>query len=259
MRLLLLVPLFGLVACKRPPEAPQALDDLVGYLYAHHQDEEPDAMEAGTLNLSVWLDANIDETMEGYTVNNLSQEAVDALDDGERDLSGLNGAAVGHISTFRADDVGVVVATTEPTEVYPDTYTEYTREFKTDPACFVNAECEFLEFDAHSTTDWPLGLSVTTDTDVQFRWVETDLGLALIQRSWLHEAGEVNVDWLTVDQEYYLWAFLPTADGGHRNVQATWIVATLSGSSVPENAALQLVIGSMSKTAETLDEFLETR
>ena len=82
------------------------------------------------------------------------------------------------------------------------------------------------------------------------------MGRALVQRSWLHGPGEVNVDWLTVDQEYYLWVFLPTADGGHRNVQATWIVSTLSGSSVPENAALQLVIGSMAKTADTLDEFL---
>jgi len=244
-----------LVGCKHPPDAPEELDQLVGYLYEHVADEDPAPLEVGTDNMKAWLDQGLEQTLEGYTVNNLSQEAVDALDDGTRDLDGLVGAAVGHDSTFSVDELGRTIILTPPTTIYPDTYTKYDRDFHGDSDCFAVGDCDFLEMETHSTSNYALGLTVDINSLVQFRWVDTDLGRVLIQRSWMHTPATVSLDILDVKQQFYLWMFLPT-ETGSLSVQATWMVATISDGSVPEDLALNLVIDSMSNTAQTLDDFV---
>lgn len=257
-RISILLPLAA-VACKAPPDAPQELDELVGYLYEHAGDEDTEALAAGVGNLSGWLQGRIDETVEGYSVNNLTDEAVDSLEDGHRDLSGLAGAAVGHASPFPYDVVGTTAAMIAPDVLYPDTYEDYVREYRTDPACFPAQVCGFMEFETESTSRYALGLEVSTNSIVQFRWIDTPAGRALVERTWLHSPAEVNLDFLDVKEQFYLWVFLPDVEGGSGSVslQATWIVAQISGGEVPEGLALQLVVDSMSNSAATLDEYIE--
>ena len=245
----------GAWGCRPPPDAPEELDELVGYLYENVAADDPAPLEAGSVNLSAWLESRLEETVEGYSVDNLTEAAIASLEDGDRDLTGLAGAAVGHDSPFPLSRVGPVVATIEPDELFPDTYTSYEREFLTDPECFAAQTCDFLEFETNSVSKYALGLEVTTNSMVQFRWVETELGTALVQRSWLHTPAEVSLDWLSVKEQFYLWAFVPTS-GGHRSIQATWVVAEIGDAEVPEGLALQLVIDSMAGTAHTLDEFM---
>lgn len=247
-----------LTGCKPPPDAPQELDALVGYLYENAAADDPAALEAGVTNTSLWLDAHLAETIEGYTVDNLSQEAVDALDDGPRDLSGLVGAAVGHESPHAAEEVGITAASVEQDVWYPEAYSAYAREYHTDPDCFFARTCESMEYETHATSSYAMGLTVDTNAYVQFRWVETEAGTALVQRSWLHSPAVVNLDWLDVEEQFYLWVFLPRASGS-RSIQATWIVAEISGGSVPEGLALSLVVDSMAKAADTLDGFIAGR
>jgi hypothetical protein len=77
----------------------------------------------------------------------------------------------------------------------------------------------------------------------------------MVERAWLHTPAEVNLDWIEVKEQFYLWAFVPT-ESGSRSIQATWVVAEIADGDVPEGVALDLVIDSMAKTALTLEEFV---
>ena len=62
-------------------------------------DEDTTELEAGIANLKIWLEtgSNLESTLEGYTVNDLKDESVNALDDVERSIrDSLYGAAVAH-------------------------------------------------------------------------------------------------------------------------------------------------------------------
>lgn len=247
-----------LVGCKRPPEAPQELDELVGYLFEHVATEDPAYLEVGAANLSAWLDSHLEETVAGYQVNNLSNDGVAALGEGEKDLDALAGAAVGAESAHSVEDLGVAITVDDPTEMYPDTYVSFDRVYAGDPDCFVAGDCASLAAETHGDMAYALGLQVQTHSMVQWRWVDTDAGRAMIQRTWLREPATVSLDFLSVEQQYYVWMFLPV-DGGSRSIQATWVVATLTGSAVPEGVALDLVIDSMAKGAEDLDLWVDAK
>jgi hypothetical protein len=244
--------------CKAPPDAPDELDELVGYMYGHMPDEDQDAMQAGAANMDTWLFDGIDQTLEGYRVNNLSTEEIDALGEGDRDLDGLVGAAVGHVSDNAPHDLAAAAIGDDPLEMYPDTYDDFTRDVHGDMDCFLAGDCERLETEITSVLNYPLGVQVTTHSMIQYRWIDTDPGPVLVERTWLREPATVNVSWLTVDQQYYLWVVLPDGDGA-RTLQSTWVVATLTGASVPENAALDMVINSMSGTADKLDAWVDAK
>ncbi len=79
-RLLVIVALsLSLTGCKRPPEAPQKLEDLCAFLFEHFDDEESGELEQGVANLEVWLDRHFEETLEGYEVESLTQSSVRSL------------------------------------------------------------------------------------------------------------------------------------------------------------------------------------
>jgi hypothetical protein len=254
----LLPPLLLLAGCKAPPDAPEELNELVGYLFSHVPDEDPAPLAVGADNLDAWLDDRLDETLEGYAVDNLTEDSITALDVGDRDLTGLAGAAVGHESAFSNDALVDALIEDDPLEVFPDNYISFDRTFDGDEDCFVAQECDWLEAEVRSSLAYPLGLQVETHSTVQYRWVDTDLGSVYVERTWLLEPATVSLDFLEVDQQYFLRMMLP-GDDGSLSIQATWVVARLTGDSVPEDVALNLVIGSMAKTADTLDDWVETR
>ena len=62
-------------ACSPPVEAPKELDSLNSYLYAHFEDDVV-YLEAGSENLAEWLEVNLLGIQEGYTVKQLTEEAI---------------------------------------------------------------------------------------------------------------------------------------------------------------------------------------
>jgi hypothetical protein len=251
MRLLPLVSL--VVACApRPPDAPEELNELVGYMYANTAEDDPAPLEVGSVNLDVWLDERIDETLEGYTVNNLTEEAINALGDGERDLTDLAGAAVGHESPHAIDTLVGTIIGTDPMLMF-DSYVAFERTFDGDEECFMAGDCDWLESEVLASFDYVL-MQVETHSRVQYRWVDTDLGRVYVERTWLREDAVVTSDLVEVEQQYYLRVIMP-ADEGAVSLQATWVVARLIGD-MPEDAALNLLIDSMETQAGKLDDFI---
>lgn len=244
-----------LVACKSPPDAPQELDELVGYLFNHLADEDPAAMEAGAVNLDLWLDKRLNETIEGYKVNNLSTEAVSALGEGDRDITGLVGAAVGHESPYKVQDWMDAIVLNSAMDIYGDTYSSFERTFKEGkPKEFVAGRETWLEAETWSTSSYALGLTVETNSGNQYRLVETENGPAFVYRTWLRKPATVSLDFLAVEQQYYMWMHIPKGSGSV-SIQATWVIATLSDSTINEDLALDMVIGGMENNAENVDAF----
>ena len=253
--MLLLAPL--LVACSRPPDAPKELDDLVGYMFAHTMDEDDDYLAVGADNLAAWMDARLEETLDGYAVNNLTQESLDALDDQDRTSEGLLGAAVGHASDHLPWELAYGVAVYYPTERNPDRALAYERTEETDRDCFVEETCPTYVFHAVTTTSLPLGIETVTHIVQQMRWFEMSDGTpAFVQANFMVGPAEVNVDWLEVIANYYVWVSLPH-EGGSRNMYATWADTRISGSSVPESLGINLAIDTMQADAEALDLWMD--
>ena len=258
----------AVTACKRPPDAPAQLDELSGYLFEHFLDEDPDALEAGMNNLQTWLSStttdedgnsisNLDAIAEGYVVTNLSQEAVDVLDDRQRDLTGLVGGAAGYLHGANMGNLVDATIMGDPLEVYEGTFVDYTRTYETDADCFLTQDCELLDVQNYTEAEYALGLTVASDNSGQYRWVETDQGCGYLQRTWLDEEATVSFDWLGVPEQYYLVVTMPL-DGKNVRVLATWIVAELGDdATVPEDMALNLVIDSLVNGEVKLEEYID--
>lgn len=246
-----------LAGCKAPPSAPAELDQLVGYLFNHLADEEPDALEAGAANLDAWLSKRLDETLEGYKVDNLSEEVVSSLGEGERDLAGLAGAAVGHESPYPVNDWVNAIVLNSAAEIYGDTYSAFERKFKEgEPKDFAKGKADWLEAETWATSSYAGLITVETNSGNQYRRIETEKGPAMVYRTWLRKPATVSMDSLSVEQQYYMWMSIPH-NGGARSIQATWVVATLKDSSIDENLALNLVINGMAGNAESVDGWME--
>lgn len=253
------VSLAGLSGCRHLPEAPQELDELCGYLFEHANDEPEDlTIEAGAINLDAWLDDSMAATSGGYSVNSLSDDAVDSLDDGERTLDGVKGAAVGYTSTNDVETLMRTLVEVSPADLYPEEYVEFRRIWNGDPDCFAAGDCDHLEAESFSTLSLPMGIEADVDSMVQYRWVDTvDLGRVAIQRTWMRVPPTIRgLDGLSVDQQYYVWMFIPNnEDGGSRSIQATWMVATLAGF-YPEQFVLDTVVTSMQGNSTGLDDWI---
>ncbi len=246
-----------LAACSRPPDAPKELDDLVGFMFAHTMDEENDYLAVGGDNLAAWMDTRLEETLDGYAVNNLTQESLDALDDQERTSIGLLGAAVGHASDHTPWELAYGVATYFPTERNPDRALTYERPEETDRDCFLEETCSTYVFHALTTTALPLGIETDTHIVQQMRWFEmADGSPAFVEANFMVGPAEVNVDWLEVIANYYVWVSLPEGTGS-RNMYATWADTRISGSAVPESLGINLAIDTMQADAVALDAWMD--
>ncbi len=251
-----LVLLFA-VGCRQVPPAPEELDELCGYLFAHFDEEHPDALEDGLFNLDSWLMGNLEETLEGYSVTNLSEETVNALDDRARNTDAMIGAAVGTESVYPPYALGVPQLIENQELLFPDAHEHYERDYLTEPECFADLDCEIAEVSNHIEDDYPIIGSMVIENYGQYRWVETDKGLAWVQRTWLEQPTELEVDWIDIQDQYYLNVLLPYGEGTLA-LQSMWVEAYWDGLPVSENQAQLLLISQMQNVYVQLDDYIES-
>jgi hypothetical protein len=248
---------FALMAglgCSPPPEAPSDLDALMGFVFAHADDEETAPVEQALGNLSVWMHAHGEATLEGYQVNDLEGSTLEAFGAGALADESLVGASLGFMHQFPADWLGTdnAISPDHDLSVPPDPLEG--RVYSSDAACFRDRSCDTLESAEWSTDDLPLLITSRVHWQQYWRRIDVPAGTAVVQRWWIDRPIEFNVNFLTVAHQYYLWVFLPQDDGSAVSVQATWISAELTGAPIPENTALSLVVNTMGKAAASLED-----
>ena len=202
------------------------------------------------------MSKRLDETKDGYVVDNLTTESVGQLDQCTRDISGLIGAAVGSTSTYTVDELVAVQLNVRPARL-KDSTTKYRRELLlNDEACFTANECDSLHYDSITTQNFAQGIQTDSVSRVQWRWVEMDDGNAIVQRTWLALPLQASPAWFDVKEQFYLNVLMPRGERSVR-VQAVWAVTQIDDAPVPENMALQLAINQMQEDAELYDEWLD--
>ncbi len=250
-----------LAACKPPPEVPDIpeqpdLDELCRALFANHADSVPSTLAEDAAWLLAWLDLYEAETREGYQVDALDDEAVDALDGTDRATEGMLGVVVGSLSAHPVEDAAHAMVAVDQETIHDDAYEGYQVEYLSDLDCFVDGSCERLELTEDYTAHFIMGVESVNHTRNQYLWLETDAGLAMLHRAWLPTPPEVNFSWLAVEEQFYLDAFLPWGDG-HYRVQTTWMV--YDQGNVPEDTIMTLVITGMKTHSENLEAWLDSQ
>ena len=172
MRLLILIATASAIGCKAPADAPEELNELTAFIFEHAQDTDPAQVEQGVANLETWMSKRLEETQDGYVVNNLTPESVGSLDQCTRDITGLVGAAVGTTSKYQVDELTTAWLTTDPLRV-SDAFVSYHRDILVnDIDCFLEQDCDTLHYDSYSTKKLALGIEAESVNRVQWRWVE---------------------------------------------------------------------------------------
>ncbi len=247
--------LLSTLACKAPEPAPTDLDQLVGFLFEHVPDEDTALLAEGVHNLEPWLVDRIDETLEGYTVQDLSEETILSLGDGMVDNTELSGSAVGFISENDVQSWVDALVLADQVEIYGGSYVSYDRVWEGDEKSFANREKLAISADVHALSDYTL-IKIESHSGNRWAWVDTEWGPALVYRSWLEEPCTITpANIVQVDRQYYLNVVTPTREG-MRTMQATWVVGKVVGAGTDTNFALQMMIQSMAKNAGKIDEWV---
>lgn len=253
---------FAWVGCKAPPEAPTELNELAGFVFEHFRDEDTGALATGIENLDAWLHGNIDETLDGYTVDNLAESVVASVDpDREHDLSNLGGASVAYLSAFPVKPIARALVLAEQEDVFPKSYDAHERDFLTEPDCFMTHGCDFVDTDNQVEASYggALGIKVSTHSRAQFRWIaygDDPEEWAFLHRTWLLDVADVSLQGVEVEEQLYVGVTMGWEDDAAVRVGTTWIAAGLPPG-FDRDLALNLMVDSMSGEGEKLDAYIE--
>lgn len=242
------------VGCAGPPRAPKELEELASFLFDKTRDGSDEELAAGLENLDAWLADNYAEASEGYEVRQLSKSAVDRLDDRSFNIDGLQGAAVATRIAHKLRPTVDALVVGDAVDIYGNTYEAYRRDWDTNPDCHLsrNDDCLLAEASIASTADYGLAV-VESRYRSEYRWVDTELGWAHIQRTWLLEPVEILG--VTTNVSFYVAVTLP---GGSRTerLQASWAAVT-TDLPISDDAALNTTLKNLIKYDEQLDEWLD--
>jgi len=251
-----------LVGCKPPPDAPTELAQLCDYLFeeAGQGDDREEYLLTGLDNLDTWLQANIDATADGYTVDNLAQASVDELDIGSPSTDALVGASVAVRQRHGVDDIALATAWADQQEVLAGNYDLYQREYYGDKDAFMARQELRLDASSYSESNWAGIIKVNSTNYIEFRWVETDNGWVLLHRSWLIEPAETSWDAIHVNAQYLLAVTLPAPwyPSGSVRLMTTWIDSQVVGLDLEDMARNQMV-KSMQGQGEMIDAWLDDK
>ena len=247
-----------LLAC-RPPEAPDTFEEMMVYGFAHAQDEDPDALVALGDKLIPWVEANFEQTTEGYEIAPLTNEALAEAGVDVTVEEAILGAAVGQM--FTGDLSLLTAGLTWPRldEIYSQ-FVDFSRVAHTDRDCFLSGACAQHEVtdDVHSSV--ALGIELWDEYDVGFRNITlTDGSPALVRWQVGTDPVEFSTELFAVYQQYGFDFSYPAADGTARRVQAMWADGELLSGDLAEGFYLTITINAMASNAEELDAWMASR
>ncbi len=185
------IPLLTLVlvssACARERDpAPTEMVDIVRFMFANWEDEEPVA-EAFD-NLLPWLgdNAHTEEAEDGFRLEPLTTEDVASVERPQRDLALLLGAAGGALSVFPIDEHAATIVLEDQTWSNPSQYKVYVRDVVGgNEREFVGGSGLVRTSNAIETSNW--GVSIPYVLFKDYRWVETESGRGIVARSWVED------------------------------------------------------------------------
>ena len=239
----------------RPPEAPEDLDLLSSYLFSHVWDDDSTNVEVGLDNLRVWLEKNLEETEDGFEVQVLDQEQVNKLDNCKRDVSGLVGAAVATRRDYTVEEMVQSNITVPAGDIWDDVISSRRLDFTPERDCYLDGDCERIQFRTLTEARYAGIMTARSKNGIQYRWVDTEHGTAVVYRTWLQKPAVLSMDGVHIDTSFYLSAAMPW-DNGTIRLQALWAATELESLPVPASFALATAIKTMRNNDSDLADYI---
>ena len=210
---LLCLPLF--YACEAaPPSPPEDLEELLGFLFEHAADEEQEALAQGIVDLHTWFQdpTNLDRAREGFVISKLSEAAWATTVSSEVAATGavpkLEGVHVVTKSPYCVRSI-VGLLTWENFGDLLDAFDSYERTFDRETECMIDRSCESVIAQSETRSQWAGLIGITTRYHIEFRWVFTEVGWALVHRFWLKEPAIGDKWGVKMNANYYVGITLP--------------------------------------------------
>ena len=134
------------VGCRA--EAPEDYDALMSYMIEHYHDD-PAFLEDGVEQLFELLDDDVAKKLgRGQRMQTLTPEAIETLEPGLTAQPELLGIVRSRDFPYTVEDLAYTNFLVHPRDVFtnPDAINE--RTYIGEPECFVDGECEDLEYEA---------------------------------------------------------------------------------------------------------------
>ena len=244
----------GLGGCASPEAAPAELEAVAQSLFRDFEDPEalPDLLEELTRLLADTELEGSDEvrsrTLTPLTLEDVGETALEGLDPSDCIAVSLTyqsaWSPMDHSSYQVLEDLSVL-----------GTASSYARSFlePADPACFPEQQCELLRTDNDILRE-NLLLSLDYTMRKDYRWVEIDAGMVMVERGWLsesaHGASGNNHLW----QSFELEVWLPSSAGAVRFF-VSYADAEYAG--VSDDLGASLTLSGAQSAMEAADAYLD--
>jgi len=261
-----------LLGCKAPPQAPETLEELCEFLFAHMDDEpeEDEFLQEGLKNLYNWHqeEGNTAAAIEGYSVHSLTNASVSNLDDHDRSIrEELIGVSSAYQFQYFLEELLDPNFISDWGQI-SDNYEDYERIWEEDPNCLYDQQCTTLNYQSNSSSVWAGIIQVSTTNIGELRWVMVDIEDAetqeiksewvLLQRVWLKEPVSPEPEsWgIKVHQNFLFNATIPTPDGALRT-SANWFDTEYGIMPVTEEWILNEMVDAMHGENEIIEDWLD--
>ena len=209
--------------CSAPPDAPDDYEGLLAYAFTY-MDDETGQIEDGLVKLHDYIQDDMKRTSatDGFSIDLLTEEAVDNLDGTDHSAADLLGVTVVTPSPHTPEVLGKTLVWDGFAEIIEDNVDFYNRTFvQPDTKCFWDKSCDWLEAEGHTKSQWGGFIAMETRYTIQFRWVETEKGWVLLHRQWLKERADGECCDVIMYEAYYIGVNL-IVNGKSQRIHARW-------------------------------------
>lgn len=239
-------------------DAPEDLEELMVYGFENFSRDD-DFLIAMSDNLLPQVDAQYEAIAEGYRIDSLTIEQIEANGLEDVDVNEIFGA-MGALS-YRHTVAEVVTPMVAPNraELFPEAILAYevTAETEGDPECFASAACARYDFTFEETADvGMLGQSTRTVT-TSYRWIDPPESQPYVAILSLTPGGVDLTSGIIVVHQQYGLALVYPFEATARRVEAFWIDGEVIGMDVPDYFAVEQAVGAMATQGERIDDWLD--
>lgn len=246
MRLLAVAFLLS-AGCNVDP-APEDLDGLAHWFWQHLDDEEPEELQEGAVNLFEALEG---ESFEGPlfgTISTLSAEELDLVGHGDESTAELYGVLMANDMDCSTAGLEYQIYAPNQAEMHPSTYVSYDREFTSDREAYEAREADWIEWQSRYVVEG-LGANYSATINGWLRYVaelpDHELGgPLLVARGVLDEPAPFgDSEERGIFQDYQLEIYFPMGPQRTMHVYAIWReMVYLSSATFGDDAVQDLVL-----------------
>lgn len=205
--------LMAMTSCQPPPPSPpNDLEALLGYIFEHTADEDPESLALGINRLAIWFEdeEHFQDALDGFLIKDLdlSQVTPSEFELPETSNQKLKGVSVVTKSPHCVQSIVGLLTWSEFGSLL-ESFDSYQREFDRDSSCMVDRTCLSVTAESSTSSKWAGLVAINTKYHIEFRWIYSEVGWALVHRFWLKEPAIGDRFDVRMNANYYVGITIP--------------------------------------------------